>query len=166
MSGKEIIIVNDQDEIIGHKDRKLVRDDEICRVTGLWLENDKGEILLAQRALDKRYGPGKWGPACSGTVEKGESYDENVYKEACEEIGLEGVKLKRGPKKLIQQSHFYFAQWYFAKVDWKIEDFKIDKKEVAAIRWISLDNLKKEVQENPEKFVSTIARYLKGEIQF
>jgi isopentenyldiphosphate isomerase len=145
MSDKEIIIVNDKDEIIGYKDRKLVRDDEICRVTGLWLENDKGEILLAQRALDKRYGPGKWGPACSGTVEEGETYDENIYKEAREEIGLEGIKFKQGPKKLVQQSHFYFAKWYFAKVNKKIEEFKIDKKEVEAIRWISLDNLKKEV---------------------
>ena len=49
-----IPIVNEQDEIIGYKDRKDRNIIDITRITGLWLWNEKGEVLLAQRAFSKK----------------------------------------------------------------------------------------------------------------
>ena len=77
-----IPIVNEQDEIIEYKDRNDRSPEEITRITSLWLGNEKGEVLLAQRAFNKKTSPGLWGPAAAGSVEKGETYDSNIIKEA------------------------------------------------------------------------------------
>ncbi len=84
----QIPIVNEQDEIIGYKDRKDRNLVDITRVSALWITNEDGEILLAQRGLNKTHSPGLWGPAVAGTVEEGETYESNIIKEAEEEIGL------------------------------------------------------------------------------
>ena len=77
-----ITIVNEEDEIIGHKDRtSLDHETDIYRVAALWLTNSTGEVLIAQRALSKESSPGKWGPAAAGTVEEGETYESNIVKE-------------------------------------------------------------------------------------
>ncbi len=60
-----IPVVNEQDEIIGHKDREDRNTMDITRITALWLKNERGEVLLA---LAKTGDPGLWGPAVSGTV--------------------------------------------------------------------------------------------------
>lgn len=84
----KIIIVDENDTIIGHKNRDSMEDGDMYRVSALWIQNSKGDILLAQRSFDKRNDPGKWGPAVAGTVEEGETYESNIIKEAEEEIGL------------------------------------------------------------------------------
>lgn len=85
------VIVNENDEIIGHKLREEVDPkNDIYRVSALWVTNSAGDVLIAQRKLTKKHAPGKWEPAVAGTVEKGETDESNIYKEAQEEIGLSG----------------------------------------------------------------------------
>lgn len=45
-----IIIVNDRDEIIGYKERGTLAQQDIYRVSALWIKNPLGNILLAKRA--------------------------------------------------------------------------------------------------------------------
>lgn len=154
MAGKNIIIVNEDDEVIGLKPRAEVEGDDIYRVSGLWIENNKGEVLLAQRSFSKKNSPGKWGPAVAGTIEEGETYDVNIYKEAEEEIGLKEYDFQKGEKQRRKGDHNYFVQWYYVKLD--IEKFKIKEDEVEQIKWIDKNELKKEIAKNPEMFVSTM----------
>ena len=60
-----IPIVNEKDEIILSKRDKVAQED-VYRVSSLWITNSKKEILLARRALNKRNDPGKMGTSCSG----------------------------------------------------------------------------------------------------
>jgi isopentenyldiphosphate isomerase len=53
-----IPIVNEKDEIIGYKERKDRNIEKIVRATGLWVTDKDGNILLAKRALSRRYAPG------------------------------------------------------------------------------------------------------------
>lgn len=126
----KIIIVNEQDEIIGYKDRNLIDSKDIYRVSSLWIKNSKGEILLAQRAFTKSHHPGRWGPATAGTVEEGEDYYSNIVKEAKEELGIENVSFKELVKLRRQTKWNYFVQWYLAIIDKDIREFKIQKEEV------------------------------------
>lgn len=50
-----IVIVNDQDEVIGHKERGTIAQDDIYRVSALWVTNSNGDILLAQRHHTKKH---------------------------------------------------------------------------------------------------------------
>ena len=112
MTKPRIIIVNDQDEIMGHKERGTLVSEDIYRVAGLWVTNSNGNILLAQRQLGKRNDPGKWGPAVAGTVDEGETYESNIIKEAEEEIGLEDISPTKSKKRRYTGEHNYFCQWF------------------------------------------------------
>ncbi len=152
MSGRTVI-VNEQDEVIGYKQRGTLAIEDIYRVTALWLKNSRGEILLGKRALGKRNNPGAWGPAVAGTVEEGELYDDNIVKEIAEELGLSGIKLTKGPKRRVADGHNYFSQWYTATIDKPAEDFVIQKEEVEQVRWITPEKLAHELRDHPDMYL-------------
>ncbi|MBP9748348.1 MAG: NUDIX domain-containing protein [Candidatus Pacebacteria bacterium] len=151
----KIPIVNEQDEIIGYKDRKDRNTVDITRITGLWLWNEKGETLLAQRAFSKSINPGLWGPAAAGTVEEGETYESNIIKEAEEEIGLKNLKPILGPKLRRTTKHAYFAQWFSATIDSSYPLVKQDS-EVESLKWVSKDEFFKIFEDNPEMFIPSL----------
>ena len=153
-----IPIVNEQDEIIGYKEREGKNPKDISRVTGLWLSDYDGNVLLAQRAFSKKVSPGLWGPAVAGTVEEGETYESNIIKEAEEEIGLIGLKPTPGPKIRVSASHEFFSQWFTVVVD-RNYSFKKQDIEVEAIKWFSKEEILKLLEEKPEMFVSGFKKY-------
>lgn len=149
MSKTKIIIVDEDDVVIGLKKRENIKPDDIYRVSALWVQNSKGDILLAQRSFDKNNDPGKWGPAVAGTIEEGETYESNIIKEAEEEIGLKGCRFEKSFKKKNFGKHRHFTQWFFAVVDKKIEDFTVQKEEVENIKWFAKDELMQELDSAP-----------------
>lgn len=148
------VLVDKDDNVIGSKPLDQVSKTDIYRVSGLWVTNSKDQILLAQRQLGKRNDPGKWGPAAAGTLEPGESYEANAYKEAREEIGLVGFEFKEGPKMLNDANRVFFVQWFTCLVDWPIEKFKIQKNEVEKLEWIDKTTLIEQLGSQPDKFIA------------
>ena len=135
-------IVDENDNIIDHKERDTVDyQKDIYRISALWIENSKGEVLLAKRVATKKQDPNKWGPAVAGTVDEGETYEQNIVKEAEEELGLKD-KFEKGPKIRIKGKYNYFCQWYVLKTDRNINEFKIEEDEVSEIKWWSKEALK------------------------
>ena len=156
-----ITIVNDQDEVIGYKERGTIELQDIYRVSALWITNSKGDVLLAQRQLSKRHHPGMWGPAVAGTVDEGESYDDNIVKEAEEEIGLENIQPRKSIKQrvtLATGDHNHFTQWYTLVVDKPAEDFVAQEEEVAQVKWFSRNELERELRDHPEKYLKGLQR--------
>jgi isopentenyldiphosphate isomerase len=151
---EQSIIVNENDEIIGYKDRNKVKENDIFRISALWVENNNNEILIAQRSLKKEHNPGKWGSAVAGRNEKNETYEENIIKEAEEEIGLKNYKFKKAHK--IKTKNNKFLQWFTLVLDKDIKEFKLQKEEVEDIKWIKKEKLKKEINKDPEKFTSSL----------
>ena len=154
-----IPIVNEQDEIIGYEERETRNPKHICRVTGLWVTDKDQNILLAQRALVRKFNPGMWGPAVSGTVEEGETYKSNIIKEAREEIGLVNFELILGPKNRVSSGHEYFGQWFTAIVD---NDYLFVKQieKVENIKWFAKSEIIKLLDENPAMFSKNFRSYL------
>lgn len=157
-----IIIVDDKDNEIGVKDRDAAKDNDIYRVTGLWLTNSKGEILIAQRKWNKKHNPGCWGPAVAGTVEEGETYDTNIEKEIGEELGIDPglVTLKKGPYFFVSQGHNKFVQYYEGSCDLRVEDFTPQDIEVEQVKWITKPELEKSVAAKPSEYTPSIKRML------
>ncbi len=157
MTTDRIQIVDENDTVIGSKERHdvdAVRD--IYRITGLWVTNSKGEVLIAQRKFTKSHDPGKWGPAVAGTVDEGETYEENMRKEAEEELGIKDVEFSLGPKKRRHVPWNYFCQWFTVTLDWELEDFKIQEAEVEQIAWIPADELARDMAEHPDKYIPSM----------
>ena len=154
-------LVDENDQLIGHKERSEIDGyADIFRVTALWVMNAKDEILIAQRKLTKVISPGKWGPSVSGTVEEGETYESNVYKEAEEEISLVGEQFEEGPKLYLEQPRKHFAQFYTVRVDKDLADFIPQEDEVEKLEWKSYDELATDVEKNPDNYVRTMAACL------
>lgn len=155
-------VVDEADEVIGHKLRHEVNfKKDIYRISAVWITNSKGEVLIAQRAFDKDKDPGKWGPSAAGTLEKGETYESNVYKEAEEEIGLSGVTFKLGPKQRFGEPRQAFCQWFTAVVDKPAIDFRLQEEEVEKLAWFPKDQLTKDVSAHPEKYTPSMPTILK-----
>lgn len=157
----KIVIVDEDDQVIGHKEIDSLEGRDIYRVSALWITNRiKGEVLLAKRALSKSHDPGKWGPAVAGTVDEGETYDSNIVKEAEEELGLEGIRCEKGPKERVFGQYNYFIQWYLLESDKPLEEFKIRKDEVEEIKWFSKEYLKNEIRDNHAEFLDKMDRWI------
>jgi isopentenyl-diphosphate delta-isomerase len=154
-----IPIVDEQDNIIRVVDNKEEIDlnpELIYRVSSLWITNSKGEILLARRAFNKSHDPGKWGPAVAGTVEEGETYEQNIIKEAEEELGIKDIKPIIDVKLRNRRKHNYFVQRFSITLDKDISEFKIQEDEVAEIKWFTVEGLKKDLEEKPDDFLRGI----------
>lgn len=148
-------IVDKDDNLIAVKERDQIDyKTDIYRVAALWLTNSNGEVLIAQRKLSKDKDPGLWGPAAAGTVEEGETYESNIYKEAQEEIGLEGIKFEKGPRLFIHRPRTFFCQWYTAACDWPANKFIPQETEVEKVEWIHGERLARDIRQHPQKYVS------------
>jgi len=155
----KIIIVDKDDKIIAYKNRDAINKEDIYRVSALCITNSRGEILLSRRHHTKSHRPRKWGPAVAGTVEEGETYEENIIKEAEEELGLKRIKPELGPKIKIDNESHSFTQWYTLNIDKNIEEFKIQEDEVEEIKWFSYHEFKKEIQKYPEEFIPRMEEF-------
>ncbi len=158
-----IVIVDERDEPISSKDYGELRYEDIYRVSALWLtDKNTGDCLITQRKRTKHHDPGKWMAAVSGTVEEGETYEQNMIKEIEEEIGLTGLGLAEGPKEYVDDGqHKFFVQWFVSQVDKDEVTIEIQEEEVEAYSWIEKDKLVKEVAENPDKYVPSMQNALK-----
>ncbi len=157
-----IQIVDEQDTLIGTKERsELDYSVDIFRTAALWLTNSKGQVLLAKRSMKKDKDPGKWGPAVAGTIEEGETYESNIYKEAVEEIGLDGVEFSLGPKSLTHGVRRQWVQWYLAVVDRDAGGFTMQEEEVDELTWMDLEDLRNDISSNPDRYIPSMDNVLK-----
>lgn len=159
----KIPIVNESDEVIGEVEREERKPEQIIRITGIWVTDENGDILLQQRGLSKKQNPGLWGPAAAGTVEVGETYESNAIKELQEELGLTGFKLVKN-KKNFKHSNTgkRFAQLFSVQIP-RNTVLKIEEGTIEQVKWFTKEEIQKEVDDHPEKFVGSMLD-LKGEL--
>jgi isopentenyldiphosphate isomerase len=149
-----VIVVDDQDVILGYKNRNQLLPTDRTRVSGIWIENSRGEVLLAQRSWQKEFHPGLWGPAAAGGVEKSESYVQNAYKELQEELGLSDVPLTHVDTRPVTDAdgHMMYLAFYKGMVDIEIEHLILED-EVEAAQWVAKIDLASDIKINPTKYV-------------
>ncbi len=156
-----VVIVDENDQVVGQKNRDdMDYVNDICRVSVVWVTNSSGEVLIAQRKLTKKREPGVWGPSVAGTIEVGESYEQNAYKEVNEELGISDFTLVELAKVGASSSRSYFCQAYKTIVDLPIEGFTLQEDEVEQVQWMSIDKLREDVEINPEKYLKSMPSWV------
>lgn len=156
-----IPIVDENDNLLYYKDsRERDPHKEITRSSALWVVNEKKDILVAKRSINKEHFPNVWGPSVAGSLEEGETYKENIIKEAEEEIGISLDKIVLGPKKRDSDDHEFFAQYFFTHIPSDTK-FILQESEVDEVRWVSLEKLKDWYFNNPEEFIPSFYISLK-----
>jgi len=130
------------------------------RSSHVWIYNSSGEILLQLRADNKEMYPNMWDISAAGHVDAGEEPIVAALREMEEEIGLsikqedleffKIIKVQAVYKEIVNNEFDYV---YFLKFDGDINKLALQKEEVAKIQFLSIDKIKEELQEYPEKYV-------------
>jgi len=153
-----IITVNDQDEVVGAKPRSTLRPNDLYRCTALFITNPEEQLLLARRAENKRFDPGKWSVSAAGTVEVGETYESNIIKEAEEELGLSIQNLVMGEKIKIDLDSTLFVHIFTAQITHSETSLRLQESEVAEAGWWSISEIKKALRNEPDRFAKGFPR--------
>ena len=161
---EQVVLVSEKDEILGVMDKMQAHENGILhRAFSVFLFNDKGEMLLQKRAADKYHSPNQWTNAVCSHPRMGETYMEAAQRRLKEELGIETPITYR------------FNFLYKADVGqnlWEHEldhvftgnfegEFKLNEEEVSEVRYISIDELDKEISANPENFTEWFKIILK-----
>ena len=159
---RRVIVVDGKDNEIALKTYAELKYEDIYRVTALWLTDETGKYyLITQRKWTKHNDPGKWMASVSGTVEEGETYDQNIVTEIHEEIGLTGLELEKVTKLFLDEGkHKFFVQWYKSAVNKEEAKIIIEEDEVEDYKWIAIDELIADVDRNPDKYVPSMRKSL------
>jgi 8-oxo-dGTP pyrophosphatase MutT (NUDIX family) len=156
MNDEIINIVDKDDNIVGTKRRDEITENDIIRVSSLWVEDSNGNVLLQQRAFKKSRGGGQWQSAVAGTVESHETYLENIIKESEEEIGLTDFTPLEVGKILVQEPDGKFGRivtFYKTVCAKPIEDFTLEVGEAEQLKWMNKDELLIDLDLHPQKYV-------------
>ena len=152
---EKVVIVDRQDKVLGEEERRKAHKVKGVLHRGfiVLVFNKKRELLLLKRSKKKRLWPLFWDSCCSHPRLE-ESYIEAGERRLRKEAGF-SCQLK-------YQGKFYYRAVYenigseeeicavmLGKYDGKL---KPNPEEVAEYRWVSLQDLKKEIKEEPEIF--------------
>jgi len=159
-SEQYVTLVNEDDQVIGKKLIDEVTGSDIVRVSALWIENSRGEVLLAKRPVDKRRDPNRWGPAVASIIGEHESYLAAIKEASEREIGLTGVTLETRDRVRVRGENNFYCQLFYLQADLAVEKLKLNAKEVQIMEWKNKEEVQKMYQENPQFFVQSFGDYL------
>jgi isopentenyl-diphosphate delta-isomerase len=150
-----VVLVNPEDQVLGSMEKQQAHVNGLLhRAFSVFLFNSKGEMLLQKRASGKYHSPLKWTNAVCSHPRFEETYLEGAKRRLQEELGIE-VELSEK-----------FSFIYKADVGnglWEHEldhvftgtfenEFMLNRKEVEEVKYISMEDLDKEMTEKPENF--------------
>ncbi|MGL5576060.1 MAG: isopentenyl-diphosphate Delta-isomerase [Sarcina sp.] len=154
---EEIAIVDFEDNIIGYDEKmKVHKEGLLHRAFSVLIFNDKNEMLLQRRALDKYHSPGEWTNACCSHQREGETIKEAAIRRVKEELGIECPLLE---KKFIFHYKCKFSnELYENEIDhvftciYNSEVTNFNKDEVCDTKWVSYNQLINWINKKPEEF--------------
>lgn len=132
------------------------------RVVHIFVEDDRGNILLQKRGSKVVTYPGIWDFSAAGHVDEGEDYLQAAKRELIEEIGLTGYPLKEIDRHLRQTKYEQRILNRYVKV-YKVvvpmgQKIKYEVEEVADIQWLSKQQINKLINTEPNSLTPEFIR--------
>lgn len=152
---EKVILVNENDEQLGLMGKMEAHQKALLhRAFSVFVFNKKGELMLQQRALDKYHSPGLWTNTCCSHQRSGESNLQAGKRRLQEEMGFEC-----GLKELF--SFVYKAPFDNGLTEHELDhvmvghydqDPVINPAEVASFKWMPMEDVKRDILEQPELY--------------
>jgi isopentenyl-diphosphate delta-isomerase len=150
-----VILVDNFDNEIGTMEKLEAHiKGELHRAFSVFILNSSNELLLQQRASSKYHSPDLWTNSCCSHPAPGEAILESANKRLIHEMGMQ-AELK------IVDNFIYHCEFENGLIehefDYVIVGYSdatpaINSSEVKDYRWVSFDDLKSEMEVNPENF--------------
>lgn len=157
MTQEYVILVNEQDEPIGQMEKMEAHEKALLhRAFSVFVFNDKQELLLQQRAAHKYHSPLLWTNTCCSHQRMGESNIEAGTRRLQEEMGF------------VCELEEQFSFIYQAPFDNGLTEHELDHvmtgnynenpiinpEEVAAFKWMTLEEVNIDMENNPERYTA------------
>jgi isopentenyl-diphosphate delta-isomerase len=163
---EQVILVDENDNPVGTAEKLEAHRKALChRAFSIFILRfgAEREVLLQQRAEKKYHSPHLWTNTCCSHPRPEETVLEAAGRRLKEEMGL------IIPLKQVGQFH-YIAHFdngltenefdHVLTGEWINEEIVLNPEEVQAYRWVSITQLKIEIEKNPEKFTPWLAKAL------
>jgi len=157
MKEENVILVNEQDEQIGLMPKMEAHEKALLhRAFSVFIFNDKNELMLQQRALNKYHSPGLWSNTCCSHQREGESNIEAGKRRLQEEMGFV-VDLQE------TISFIYKAPFDNGLTEHEFDHIMVGKyngvpiinlDEAANWKWMSLEAVKVDIENQPEQYTA------------
>ncbi|MFH1657366.1 MAG: isopentenyl-diphosphate Delta-isomerase [bacterium] len=156
MKRKDIILVDENDKKIGEGEKMEVHlSGKLHRAFSIIIFNNRGEMMLQQRASTKYHSPSLWTNACCSHPKPNETIMAAAQRRLKEEMGFE-CELKE-----------IFSFVYKAKIE-DLTEYEFDhvllgifngepkpnKEEADSWRWMGVKEMAEDVIKNPEKYTA------------
>ena len=150
-----LILVDDNDQQIGSMGKDEAHAKGVKhRAFSVFLFNENNELLIQQRAFSKYHTPGLWANTCCSHPRDGETTLEATHRRLIFEMGIDAPLTH--VYEMAYEAHFdngvienEYDHVYLGRYN---ENPILNPDEVNDYRWISLDDLKFEMETESEKY--------------
>jgi isopentenyl-diphosphate Delta-isomerase len=152
---EKVILVNENDQAIGTMEKMEAHEKALLhRAFSVFIFNSKNEMLIHQRAFSKYHSGGLWTNACCSHPRENETAEQAAHRRLEEEMGFDC------------DINHQFSFVYKAELDQGLTEHEFDHvftgiyeneikpnpEEVAAFKYISISDLKKDLSTHPERY--------------
>ena len=120
--------------------RTVLKNGEYHLVVHIWVLSSDGNFLIQRRSEKRKLMPGEWA-ATGGSAISGENSITAAARELQEELG---IKAPKGALRLmgrLKRRNSFLDVW-FIKCDADISRLRLQRSEVAEVKWVTPDELK------------------------
>lgn len=155
MERNKVVLVDKDNNPIGQMDKLQAHmEGKLHRAFSIFIFNDQNELLLQQRASHKYHGANLWSNTCCSHPQWGDDLMESAQERLGYEMGMHCalkwiynfIYNERVENNLIE--HELDAIF----IGHSNENPKINPEEVSDFKWISMDNLLRDMKANPDNY--------------
>ncbi|MBC8757538.1 isopentenyl-diphosphate Delta-isomerase [Kordia sp. YSTF-M3] len=157
MTKENVILVNENDEQIGLMEKIEAHEKALLhRAFSVFILNDKGELMLQQRALHKYHSPGLWTNTCCSHQRDGESNISAGKRRLQEEMGFvtelaEAVSfIYKAPFDNGLTEH----EFDHVMTGTYNDEPTINPDEVASWKWMDVQAVKDDIAKHPNEYTA------------
>jgi isopentenyl-diphosphate delta-isomerase len=150
---EQVILVDEQDNPIGLMPKLEAHQKAVLhRAFSVFIFNDKGELMLQQRAKHKYHSPGLWTNTCCSHQREGESNVQAGKRRLQEEMGF--TTDLREVTSFIYKAPFDNGltehEFDHVLLGYYEDDPVINPDEVASWKWMPLEEVKNDIDNHPD----------------
>lgn len=155
MEEEKVILVDEQNNPIGLMPKLEAHEKALLhRAFSVFIMNQKGEVMLQQRALHKYHSPGLWTNTCCSHQRENETNVEAGKRRLQEEMGfiteltdvISFIYKAPFDNGLTEYEYDHVLLGYYE------ENPNINAEEVVDWKWELPENIKKDIEQNPQKY--------------
>lgn len=154
---EEVILVNENDVVIGTMEKlEAHKKGLLHRAFSVFIFNDKNELLLQRRALNKYHSGGLWTNTCCSHPRPNENILNAANRRLVEEMGFE-------TELTFKTSFIYNTEFENGLTEHEFDHIffgtynvnpKINADEVDSFSWLTIEDVNQKIKQNPNEFTS------------